>query len=203
MYFLMFLFFVRFLPFTQPSPIPDQAYDENGDLCLSRREVSGIFDYSETAPEDSVFGHYEASGRSQDSDLSNEGLDGDLGFFSDDVAALPLDGAPEDPSGRRKGACPANSNSSPSGFEIFSPIPANPYIPSCELGYPFTLCCYGIPVPVPRGSAILGSGGLALPDLNEADGEVHVGECITCNFSHCAFLHVMPAYVWIQTALRR
>lgn len=194
MYFHLFLFIIAFLSLTQSSLIPDQVYDENTDLCLSRREESGFFDYSEIAPEDSLFGNldpeplsYELSNVPPGSGLSNEDLEPDLDLLSYDFAALPLDTDPTDSSGRRKGACSANSNSLPSGFELLSPIPANPFIPSCESEYPFTLCCKGIPVPSPGGSANLGSEVLALPNLDNPDGIVNVGECIFCNFFHWAF----------------
>ena len=194
MSFLRFLFVVEFLSFIQASPISDQVYDEYTDLCLTRRDMSGIFDYSEPAPEDPLFAnadleslHYEVSNLPQGSDLSNEGFVDDLGFFPEDIAALPLDTAPNDSNGRGKGACSADSKSSPSGFKLLSPIPANPYIPKCELEYPITLCCRGLPVPVPMGPANLGSQVLALPDLINSDGLVNVGDCIICDCSHGAF----------------
>lgn len=194
MSFLIFLFVIEFLSFIQASPIPDQVYDEQTDLCLSRRDISGIFDYSEPAPEDSLFAnsdfeslHFEISNLPQGSDLSNEGLDDDLGFFLGDISALPLDTTPNDSNGRDKGACSVDSNSFPSGFKLLSPMPANPYIPKCEMDYPITLCCRGIAVPVPVGSADLGSQVLALPDLVNSDGLVNVGDCIICDCFHGAF----------------
>ena len=189
MYFFILLLFLEISPFIQASPIPDQVFDEKMGLCLSRRELSGIFDNSGTTPEDSLFAYfdseplqYEPFHPVQGSDLSNEGLEGDLGFLSDDIAALPLDTAPKDSDSRRKGACPAYGNSLPSDFGVLSPIPANLFIPSCESAYPVTLCCRGIPVPVPSGSANLGSEVLALPALVNVDGDVHVGQCIICEF---------------------
>lgn len=183
----MFLVLVGFLLFTQASPIPDQRFDGNLDLCLSRRDVSSIFDYSETAPEDSLYTnsdlgplHYEDFNLPLSSDLSNEGPEDDLDFLSYDFAALALDSAPNDSGGRRKGACSTDSNPLQSSFGGLSPIPANPYIPSCELDYPFTFCCRGIPIPVPRKATNLGSEVLALPDLDDSDDLVNVGECINC-----------------------
>lgn len=193
MYFLIFLLLVEYLSFIQASPIPDQVYDDNTEVCLSRREESGIFDSSETAPGNPLFAnldlqplHYEVFNLAQDSGFSDEGPEGDLGFFSDDIAVLSLDTAPKDSSGQHKGACPADSNSLPSRLEILSPIPPNPYIPTCESEYPITLCCRGTPVPVPMSFANLGSQVLALPDLENSDGLVHVGDCIICEFSHGA-----------------
>lgn len=194
MHFPIILLVVRFLSWIQASPIPDQVYDGITELCLSRRDMSDIFDYSEPGPEDSLFANsnveplrYEVSDLPQGSDLVNEGLESDLNFFSGDIAALPLDTALKDSNGQRKDACSAGSNSLPSSFKVLSPLPANPYIPSCELDYPTTLCCRGDAVPVPLGSANLGSQVLALPDLYNSDGLVHVGDCIICDCSHVAF----------------
>ena len=197
MYFLIYVFVVQFPSLIQASPIPDQSYNGNTDLCLSRRDVSGIFDYSEPAPEDSLFANsdlgslrYEVSNLPQGSDLINEGLEGDegdLSLLSEDIAALPLDTALKDSNGQRKDACSADSNSLPSGFKVLSPIPANPYLPSCEPNYPITLCCRGVPVPVPMDPGNLESQILALPDLVNSDDLVHVGDCIICDCSYSVF----------------
>lgn len=194
MYFLMYVFVVQFHSLIQASPIPGQSYNGNTDLCLSRRDVSGIFDYSEPAPEYSLFANsdlessgYEISNSPQGSDLINEGLEGDLSFLSEDITAVPLDTALKDPNGHGKDACSAASNSLPSGFKVLDPIPANLYIPSCELDYPVTLCCRGIPVPVPMDPVNLEPKIPVLPDLVNSDDLVHVGDCIICDCSHSAF----------------
>lgn len=194
MYIFTFFVVVQFPSSFLASPIPDRAYDGNIDLCLSRRGLSGIFDYSEPASDDSLFANsdieslpYEVSNLHQGSDLINEGLEGDLSFFSEDIVALALDTALKASNGQRKTACPADSNSLPSGFKVLGPIPANPYIPSCEPNYPITLCCRDIPVPVPMDPADLESQVLTLPNLVNSDGLVHVGDCIICDCSRGAF----------------
>jgi hypothetical protein len=172
------------------SPVPEQVVDNNSELCLSRREEPSSVGYSEFLLGEPGFGDfipeplsYEIPNSPPDSGLSNEGQQLDQGFLPYDVAAFPLDTAP-DSSGRRKGSCPVTNNPLPIGLENFN-ILSNPFIPSCGAN-DFTLCCKGVPQPVPRGSADMGIDGLALPELNNPDGLVNVGECINCMLYHHA-----------------
>lgn len=183
MYFRVFLFVIAQLSVTKASPIPDQAYDEISGLCLSRREESSVIDNSDKITEDSLFGYsfdessgYGLSDLPFDLVLSNQALDSDPGFISYDLA---LDNSPTDSNGQRKGSCPVDRNLLPSSFEIFNTLPPNPFIPSCDADH-YTLCCKGVPILSPEGSANLGSDVLALPDLENPDALVNVEECIFC-----------------------
>lgn len=179
------LFLVLFLSLIKASPIPEQVIDGIPELCLSRREEPNSIDYSQFLLGEPGFENlipdplpYEISILPPDSDLGNEGLQLDQGFFPYDVAAFPLETAPPDSSGRQKGTCSGASNPLPIGLENFNILP-NPFIPSCDAG-DLTLCCKGVPRPWPRDPADVKMNVLALPELDNPDGLVNVGECIIC-----------------------
>ena len=183
MHFLVFIFVIAQLSVTKTRPVPDQVYDEISDLCLSRREESSVIDYSDIIPEDLPLGHffdealgYELPDLPFDSGLSNQGLDSDSGFISYDLA---LDTGPTDSNGQREGSCPAHRDLLPSGFESFNTLLPNPFIPLCDAD-DFILCCRGVPILMPEGSANLRSDVLALPDLENSDALVNVEDCIFC-----------------------
>lgn len=183
MYFLLFIFVITQLSVTKTRPVPDQVYDEISDLCLSRREESSVFDYSDKIPEDSLFSYtFDATlddglpDLPFDLGLSNQGLDSDFAFISYDLA---LDTGPTDSNGQRKGSCPADRNLSPSSFESFNTLLPNPFIPLCDAD-DYILCCKGVPMLSPEGSANLRSDVLALPDLENSDALVNVEDCIFC-----------------------